>query len=247
MAKLDGKVAVITGASSGIGEATAEALAAEGANVAVAARRTDRLDDLAQRIKDGGGKVITVECDVADEDQAHALIQKTEAEFGRVDILVNNAGVMLLSRLDKGLSDEWRQMFDVNVLGLMYVTNAALEVMKRQQSGHVVNISSVAGRVTNPNGGVYSGTKFAVNAISDGLRKENVDDNLRVTVIEPGAVATELTEHISDEDALDAIQSRIGKLDPLQSEDIANAVAYAVTQPDRVNVDEILIKPAKQA
>lgn len=247
MAKLDGKVAVITGASSGIGEATAEALAAEGASVAVAARRKDRLDGLAKRIEGNGGRVLTVECDVADEGQAHDLIQKTEAEFGRVDILVNNAGVMLLSRLDKGLSDEWRQMFDVNVLGLMYVTNAALEVMKRQQSGHIVNISSVAGRVTNPNGGVYSGTKFAVNAISDGLRKENVGDNLRVTVIEPGAVATELTEHISDEDALDAIQSRIGKLDPLQSEDIANAVAYAVTQPDRVNVDEILIKPAKQA
>jgi NADP-dependent 3-hydroxy acid dehydrogenase YdfG len=247
MAKLEGKVAVITGASSGIGEATAEALAAEGASVAVAARRTDRLDGLAKRIEGNGGRVLTVECDVADEGQAHDLIQKAEAEFGRVDILVNNAGVMLLSRLDKGLSDEWRQMFDVNVLGLMYVTNAALEVMKRQQSGHVVNISSVAGRVTNPNGGVYSGTKFAVNAISDGLRKENVDDNLRVTVIEPGAVATELTDHISDEDALDAIQSRIGKLDPLQSEDIANAVAYAVTQPDRVNVDEILIKPAKQA
>ncbi len=247
MAKLDGKVAVITGASSGIGEATAEALAAEGASVAVAARRKDRLDGLAKRIEGNGGRVLTVECDVADEGQAHDLIQKTEAEFGRVDILVNNAGVMLLSRLDKGLSDEWRQMFDVNVLGLMYVTNAALEVMKRQQSGHIVNISSVAGRVTNPNGGVYSGTKFAVNAISDGLRKENVDDNLRVTVIEPGAVATELTEHISDEDALDAIQSRIGKLDPLQSEDIANAIAYAVTQPDRVNVDEILIKPAKQA
>ncbi|CAN5239895.1 SDR family oxidoreductase [soil metagenome] len=247
MAKLEGKVAVITGASSGIGEATAEALAAEGASVAVAARRTDRLDGLAKRIEGNGGRVLTVECDVADEGQAHDLIQKTEAEFGRVDILVNNAGVMLLSRLDKGLSNEWRQMFDVNVLGLMYVTNAALEVMKRQQSGHIVNISSVAGRVTNPNGGVYSGTKFAVNAISDGLRKENVDDNLRVTVIEPGAVATELTDHISDEDALDAIQSRIGKLDPLQSEDIANAVAYAVTQPDRVNVDEILIKPAKQA
>lgn len=247
MAKLEGKVAVITGASSGIGEATAEALAAEGASVAVAARRTDRLDGLAKRIEGNGGRGLTVECDVADEGHARDLIQKTEAEFGRVDILVNNASVMLLSRLDKGLSDEWRQMFDVNVLGLMYVTNAALEVMKRQQSGHVVNISSVAGRVTNPNGGVYSGTKFAVNAISDGLRKENVDDNLRVTVIEPGAVATELTEHISDEDALDAIQSRIGKLDPLQSEDIANAVAYAVTQPDRVNVDEILIKPAKQA
>jgi NADP-dependent 3-hydroxy acid dehydrogenase YdfG len=247
MAKLDGKVAVITGASSGIGEATAEALAAEGASVAVAARRKDRLDGLAQRIEESGGRVLTVECDVAEEGQAHDLIQQVERELGRVDILVNNAGVMLLSRVDKSLSNEWRQMFDVNVLGLLYVTDAALEVMKRQQSGHIVNISSVAGRVTNPNGGVYSGTKFAVNAISDGLRKENVGDNLRVTVIEPGAVATELTEHISDEDALDAINSRIGQMDPLQSEDIANAIAYAVTQPARVNVDEILIKPTDQA
>jgi NADP-dependent 3-hydroxy acid dehydrogenase YdfG len=138
-------------------------------------------------------------------------------------------------------------MFDVNVLGLLYVTDAALAVMKRQQSGHIVNISSVAGRVTNPNGGVYSGTKFAVNAISDGLRKENVGDNLRVTVIEPGAVATELTEHISDGEAKNAIETRVGQMDPLQSEDIANAIAYAVTQPARVNVDEILIKPAQQA
>lgn len=247
MAKLDGKVAVVTGASSGIGAATAEALAAEGASVAVAARRRERLDGLAQRIEGNGGQVMTVECDVTDEGQAHDLIQRVEAELGRVDILVNNAGVMLLSRIDKGLSDEWRQMFDVNVLGLLYVTDAALEVMKRQQSGHIVNISSVAGRRSGTLRGTYSGTKYAVNAISEALRQEHVDDNVRVTIIEPGAVATELTEHISDEDAKSGIEGMISKLDPLQSEDIANAIAYAVTQPERVNVDEILIKPAKQA
>lgn len=247
MAKLDGKVAVVTGASSGIGEATAEALAAEGASVAVAARRRERLDGLAQRIEDNGGKVLTVECDVTDEERAHELIRRVEQELGRVDILVNNAGVMLLSRIDKGLSDEWRQMFDVNVLGLLYVTDAALGVMKRQGSGHIVNISSVAGRRSGTLRGTYSGTKYAVNAISEALRQEHVDDNVRVTIIEPGAVATELTEHISDEDARSGIEGMISRLDPLQSEDIANAVTYAVTQPERVNVDEILIKPAKQA
>ena len=247
MAKLEGKVAVVTGASSGIGEATAEALVAEGASVVVAARRRDRLDGLSRRIEGNGGRVLTVECDVTDEGQAHELIRQAEEEFGRVDILVNNAGVMLLSRIDKGLSDEWRQMFDVNVLGLLYVTDAALEVMKRQQGGHIVNISSVAGRRSGTLRGTYSGTKYAVNAISEALRQEHVDDNVRVTIIEPGAVATELTEHISDEEAKSGIEGMIGKLDPLQSEDIANAIAYAVTQPERVNVDEILIKPAKQA
>jgi len=246
MAKLEGKVAVVTGASSGIGEATAEALAAEGASVAAAARRKDRLDGLAQRIEDNGGRVLTVECDVTDEEQAHELIRQTERELGRVDILVNNAGVMLLSRIDKSLSDEWRQMFDVNVLGLLYTTDAALEVMKRQSSGHIVNISSVAGRRSGPLTGTYSGTKYAVNAISEALRKEHVDDGVRVTVIEPGAVVTELTEHISDEEAKSGIEGMIGQFDPLQKEDIAGAIAYAVTQPDRVNVDEILIMPAGQ-
>lgn len=247
MAKLDGKVAVISGASSGIGEATAEALAAEGAKVAVAARRRERLDDLSRRIEKSGGQVLAVECDVTSEDQAHDLIRKVDEEFGRVDILVNNAGVMLLSRIDKGLSDEWRQMFDINVLGLLYVTDAALAVMKRQQGGHIVNISSVAGRRSGSLRGTYSGTKYAVNAISEALRQEHVDDNLKVTIIEPGAVSTELTEHISDEDARSGIEGMISRLDPLQSEDIASAIAYAVTQPERVNVDEIMIKPAKQA
>lgn len=150
MAKLEGKVAIITGASSGIGEATAEALAAKGAAVVVAARRADRLEDLVGRINGDGGRVLSVECDVTDEEQAHDLVQRARDEFGSVDILVNNAGVMQLSKIEKGLSDEWRTMFDVNVLGLLYVTEATVQVMKEQGSGHLVNISSVAGRKSGP-------------------------------------------------------------------------------------------------
>lgn len=245
MAKLDGKVAVVTGASSGIGEATAEALAAEGATVVVAARREDRLEDLVGRIEGTGGQVLSVSCDVTNEEQAHALIERAEAEFGRVDILVNNAGVMLLSRIDKGLSDQWRQMFDVNVLGLLYATDAAIKVMKRQSAGHIVNISSVAGRKVRVTGGVYSGTKWAVNAISEALRMELQDEGIRITIVEPGAVRTELTEHITDQDALDAMSGMLS-LDILKSEDIANSIVYAVTQPENVSVNEILIRPTQQ-
>ncbi len=245
--KLNGKVAVVTGASSGIGEATAEALAAEGAAVVVAARREERLSELVERINNGdGGKALAVECDVTDEGQAHDLIRRANDEFGRVDILVNNAGVMQLSKVEKGLSDEWRTMFEVNVLGLLYITDAAVQVMKEQGSGHVVNISSVAGRKTRPGVGVYSGTKFAVNAISEALRQELIEDNVRVTVVEPGAVETELPNHITDEEAkagIDALYQR----DILQAEDIANAIAYCVTQPERVSVNEILIRPTQQA
>jgi NADP-dependent 3-hydroxy acid dehydrogenase YdfG len=246
VAKLDGKVAVVTGASSGIGEATAEALAAEGASVVVAARREERLADLSKRIEGNGGRVLAAACDVADEGQAHGLIQKAEEEFGRVDILVNNAGVMLLSTVGKGLSEEWRQMFDVNVLGLLYTTDAAIETMKRQGSGHLVNISSVAGRkVTRDSSGVYAGSKFAVGAISEGLRQELLEDNIRVTIVEPGAVETELADHITDEDARQSLGGLLN-LEILQAEDIANAIVYAVTQPERVSVNEILIRPTQQ-
>ncbi len=245
MAKLDGKVAVVTGASSGIGEATAEALAAEGATVVVAARREDRLEDLVGRIEGNGGQVLSISCDVTNEEQAHALIERAESEFGQVDILVNNAGVMLLSRIDKSLSDQWRQMFDVNVLGLLYATDAAIKVMKRQSAGHIVNISSVAGRKVRVTGGVYSGTKWAVNAISEALRMELQEDGIRITIVEPGAVKTELTEHITDEDALDAMSGLLS-LDILKAEDIANSIVYAVTQPENVSVNEVLIRPTQQ-
>jgi NADP-dependent 3-hydroxy acid dehydrogenase YdfG len=246
MAKLDGKVAVVTGASSGIGEATAEALAAEGAAVVVAARREDRLSDLVGRIRGEGGRVLAAVCDVTEESQAHGLIRKAQEEFGSVDILVNNAGVMLLSKVGKGLSDEWRQMFDVNVMGLLYATDAAIEVMKRQGGGHLVNVSSVAGRkVTRDASGVYAGSKHAVGAISEGLRQELLEDNIRVTIVEPGAVETELATHITDQEARESIGA-LAQIEILQSEDIANAIAYAVTQPERVSVNEILIRPTQQ-
>jgi len=246
MTKLDGKVAVVTGASSGIGEATAEALAAEGAAVVVAARREERLADLVERIRDGGGRVLAAVCDVTDESQAHGLIHKAEEEFGSVDVLVNNAGVMLLSTVGKGLSEEWRRMFDVNVMGLLYATEAAIEVMKRQGGGHLVNVSSLAGRkVTRDSSGVYAGTKFAVHAISEGLRQELLEDNIRVTIVAPGAVDTELPDHITDEDARESL-SGLMSLERLQAEDIAGAIAYAVTRPARMSVNEILIRPTQQ-
>ncbi len=246
MAKLDDKVAIITGASSGIGEATAEALAMEGCAVVVAARREERLDDLVERINGDGGKALSVSCDVTDEEQAHELIQRAKDQFGRVDILVNNAGVMQLSKVAKGLSDEWRTMFEVNVLGLLYATDAAIEVMKEQGSGHLVNISSLASRGTRPGLGVYSGTKMAVNGISESLRQELLEDNIRVTMVEPGAVRTELPDHISDEEAREGLSSLLERLDILQAQDIANAIVYVVTQPQRVSINEILIRPSQQ-
>jgi len=246
MAKLDGKVAVITGASSGIGEATAEALAAEGASVVISARRRDRLEDLVERISGDGGKAVAVECDITEEEQAHGLIRQAKDEFGRVDILVNNAGVMQLSEVEKGLSDEWRTMFEVNVLGLLYVTDAAIETMKEQGSGHLVNISSLASRGTRPALGVYSGTKMAVNGISEALRQELLEDNIRVTMVEPGAVETELPEHITDEEARQGLNTMLEQLEPLKAEDIAIAITYVVTQPQRVSINEILIRPSQQ-
>ncbi len=244
--RLNDKVAVVTGASSGIGEATVRALSAEGATVVAGARRKERLDGLVEEVTQGGGKAIAVECDVTDEGQAHELVRRAVEEFGRIDILVNNAGVMLLSAVGKGLSDQWRNMFGVNVLGLLYATDAAIETMRRQGGGHLVNISSVAGRkVTRDSSGVYAGTKHAVGAISEGLRQELLAHNIRVTIVEPGAVATELPDHITDEDARESLGGLLN-LEILQAEDIANAIVYAVTQPERVSVNEILIRPTQQ-
>ena len=244
--KLDGKVALVTGASSGIGEATALALAEEGASVAISARRADRLEDLARRIEAKGGKVKAIVADVASEDQAREMVVTANAAFGRLDILVNNAGVMLLGPIANADTEDWRRMIQTNVLGLMYATHAALPLMRAQGAGHIVNISSVAGRTARAGAGVYNASKWGVGAFSESLRQEVYKDKIRVTIIEPGAVATELTQHITHPDSKKQIEDFVQAMTPLESEDIAAAILYAVTQPPRVNVNEILIRPTDQ-
>lgn len=244
--KLDGNVALVTGASSGIGEATAIALAAEGAKVAITARRADRLETVEKTIRDAGGEAFAVVGDVQAEAAASDMVRETHDRFGRLDILVNNAGLMLLGPITNADTEDWRRMVNTNVLGLMYMTHAALPIMREQKSGHIVNISSVAGRVARNGSGVYNATKWGVGAFSESLRQEVTKDHIRVTIIEPGAVATELTEHITNQEAKKGIRDWISQMTPLESEDIAAAILYAVTQPQRVNVNEILIRPTDQ-
>jgi NADP-dependent 3-hydroxy acid dehydrogenase YdfG len=244
--KLADKVAIITGASSGIGEATAIALAAEGAKVAIAARRGERLQALTERIEANGGKALPIVTDVTDQTQVNNLVQKVNAELGRVDILVNNAGIAILGTIEAGNPADWRRSFDINVLGVLYATHAVLPLLKAQKSGHIVNISSVAGRTARAGVGVYNATKWGVNAFSEALRQEVYRDNIRVTIIEPGLVETEINNHVTDPVAKQSIEQRIKAITPLQAEDIAAAIIYAVTQPQRVNVNEILIRPTGQ-
>ena len=244
--RLDGKTAVVTGASSGIGEATALALAAEGARVAIAARRRDRLETLAGRIEESGGEAFPIVADVAREDEARDMIVGANARWGGLDILVNNAGVMLLGPTLDADTEDWRRMMQVNVLGLMYTTHAALPRLRARGGGHVVNVSSVAGRTARAGAGVYNASKWGVGAFSESLRQEVSKDKIRVTVIEPGAVATELTEHITHAESKRQIQQFVQAMNPLEAEDIAAAILYAVTQPPRVNVNEILIRPTDQ-
>ena len=244
--KLEGQAALVTGASSGIGEATALALAAEGAAVAMAGRRTDKLEALARRIAETGGKAKVITADVSVEDQAREMVAEANAAFGRLDILVNNAGVMLLGPIANADTEDWRRMMETNVLGLMYATHAAVPLMRAQGSGHVVNISSVAGRTARAGSGVYNASKWGVGAFSESLRQEVYKDKIRVTIIEPGAVDTELTHHITNAEAKKQTQDFYQGMTALQSEDIAAAIVYAVTQPPRVNVNEILIRPTDQ-
>jgi NADP-dependent 3-hydroxy acid dehydrogenase YdfG len=244
---LDGRVAVVTGASSGIGEATAEALAREGATVAVAARRLDRLEELARRISDEGGRAETFEVDVTDEDQAHGLILDSEEKLGGLDILINNAGLMLLGPVQGADTEEWRRMVDVNCLGLLYCTHAALPIMQQRGGGHIVNVSSVAGRHADLGSAVYNMTKWGVVGFSEALRQEALHSNVRVTVVEPGFVATELHGHNELPvvvEGVEKMRSQIG--DVLEAEDIADAITYVVTRPERVDVNEILIRPTRQ-
>jgi NADP-dependent 3-hydroxy acid dehydrogenase YdfG len=243
---LSGQVVAITGASSGIGEATALACARSGAAVALAARRADRIQALAERIAGEGGRAIAVRADVGDEAQAHAFIERAHSELGRLDVLVNNAGVMLLGPIENAPTDEWRQMIHVNVFGVLYCTHAALPLMHQQGSGHIVNISSVAGRVARAGSAVYNLTKWGVGAFSEALRQEGIAMGVRVTVIEPGAVATELAGHNRPE-VLEQIAKRFGGITLLSAEDIANAIIYAIGQPQHVSVNEVLIRPSEQA
>ena len=242
---LAGKVALVTGASSGIGEATAAALAAAGAKVAIAARRADRLEALAARIETAGGMALRIEADVTSNDDVTAMIGKVVAEWDRLDILVNNAGVMLLSPAAEATLDDWRQMVELNLLALMGVTKAALPHL-RAAKGHIVNVSSVAGRVANPGASGYAATKFGVVGFSELLRREVYADKVRVTVIEPGLVRTELGDHITNAASKAGLDQRLATMEALTAEDIAASILYAVSQPARVNVNEIVIRPTDQ-
>lgn len=244
---MDGKTAVITGASSGIGEATALALAGAGASVALAGRREDRISDLAARINLEGGKALPVKTDVTDEQQCRHLVEHAEAELGGVDVVVNNAGVMLLGPIAGADPEEWRRMVGANLMGVLYVTDAALRIMLRQGSGHFVNMSSVAGRFASIGAGVYNATKFAVNAFSEVLRQETHAAGVRVTVIEPGYVETELQQHTTNplaREAMSKFHERVTQ--PLQAADIAESVLWAVTRPPHVAVAEVLVRPSEQ-
>jgi NADP-dependent 3-hydroxy acid dehydrogenase YdfG len=243
---LSGRTALVSGASSGFGEAIALSLAAAGAKVAISARREDRLQALKKTIEDKGGEAVTIVADFSKEAEAFDAVRQAEKAFGKLDILINNAGVMYLEPLADADLGRWRHMFELNVLGLIAASQAALPGMKARRDGHIVNIASTAGRVANPNGAGYSGTKFAVVAVSEALRKEVYKDNIRVTVIEPGVAQTELRDHVAHEGAQKAVNDWAASLRQLQAGDIANAVLYAVSQPDYVCINEILMRPTDQ-
>ena len=246
---LEGTVALVTGASSGIGAATAAGLAAQGAAVALAARRGDRLGALAADIGEQGGRALVLECDVTDERQAAGAVERTVGELGRLDTLVNNAGVMLLGPVAGAPMAEWQQMVQLNVLGLLYCAYAALPHLLRaaeDEPRHVadmVNISSVAGRAARNGNGVYSLTKHGVGAFSESLRQEVTKRYVRVSLVEPGATATELASHNRPE-VLEGIRSQFGQT--MDATDIADAITYIVTRPRHVAVNEMLIRPTEQ-
>jgi NADP-dependent 3-hydroxy acid dehydrogenase YdfG len=249
--RLDGTVALVTGASSGIGEATALALAGHGAAVALVARRADRLAALADKIRAGGGTTVAIEADVTDEAQARAAVTRTVKELGRLDTLVNNAGVMLLGPVVDAPVEEWQRMLQVNLAGLLYCAHAALPHLLRaaedgpRRVADLVNVSSVAGRVARNGSAVYNATKHGVGAFSEGLRQEVTRRHVRVSLVEPGAVSTELAGHNRPE-VLESIKRRFSATERLEAEDIADAIHYIVSRPRHVAVNEILVRPTDQ-
>jgi NADP-dependent 3-hydroxy acid dehydrogenase YdfG len=240
-----GKVVVITGASSGLGEATARFLSAGGATVVLGARRAERLKALADELIGIGGKARTVVTDVTDREQVKRLVDTAVQSFGRIDVIINNAGLMQQSPLERLKIDEWDNMIDINIKGVLYGIAAALPHMQQQKAGHIINVSSVAGHKVTPAGVVYSATKHAVRAISEGLRQEVTPYNIRTTVISPGAVATELPNHITDPASAANIQKFYEGF-AIPADSFARAVAFAISQPDDMDVNEILFRPTRQ-
>ena len=248
---LDGTVALVTGASSGIGAATARYLASAGAAVTIAARRADRLAELADEITRAGGRALIHETDVTDPAQAQAMVETTVRDLGRLDIVINNAGVMLLGPIENAPMEEWERMVHLNVLGLLYTAHAALpHLLKAAEIGprrvaDIINISSVAGRVARRGSGVYNLSKFGIGAFSESLRQEVTGRHVRVALVEPGAVSTELTSHLRPEIREQTAQ-RLANIERLHADDIADAITYMVTRPRRMAVNEMLIRPTEQ-
>ena len=242
---IEGKVVVITGASSGLGEATARLLSAQGASVVLGARRIDRLGVLADELSRRGGKALAVPTDVVQCDQVKRLVDAAVQTYGRIDVMINNAGLMPQALLERLKIDEWNRMIDVNIKGVLYGIAAALPHMKRQKAGHFINVSSVAGHRVGPGFAVYAATKYAVRALSEGLRQEVKPYNIRTTVISPGAVATELPNTVTDPQAAERIRKFYAEV-AIPAESFARAVAFAMSQPEEVDVNEILFRPTRQ-
>ena len=242
---IEGKVIVITGASSGLGEAAARHLSAEGSTVVLGARRVDRIEAIANELKGGGSKALAIATDVTDHQQVKGLVDTAIKEYGRIDVMINNAGVMLHSPLERYKIDDWDQMIDINIKGVLYGIAAALPYMKQQMSGHFINISSVAGHKIRPAGAVYAATKHAVRVISEGLRMEVKPYNIRTTIISPGAVDTELIDRMTEPDIREAAQKATEDL-AIPAERFARIVAFAIGQPDDTDINEILFRPTNQ-
>jgi NADP-dependent 3-hydroxy acid dehydrogenase YdfG len=239
------KIVVITGASSGIGESTARLLASKAAKVVLGARRKDRIDALVRDIRDAGGAATGFQTDVTKRDQVEELVQGALREHDRIDVIVNNSGIMPIAPIAALKVEEWDRMIDVNIRGLLYGVAAVLPIMQRQKAGHIINTASILGfKVLAPGGTVYSATKFAVRAITEGLRIELKNDNIRTTMISPGAVATELPESSSEEETRKYLRELYQIAIPAKS--IAQAIAYAIEQPAEVEIDEIVIRPTAQ-
>jgi NADP-dependent 3-hydroxy acid dehydrogenase YdfG len=250
--RLVGTVALVTGASSGIGEAAARRLAADGADLALVARRSDRIEALAAELREGGVRALAIEADVSEREQAEAAVARAAEELGRLDVVVNNAGVMLLGPILEAPVEEWERMVEVNLLGLLYVSKAALPHLlsaaesEPRRVADLVNVSSVAGRVARLGSGVYNATKHGVGAFSESLRQEVTGRHVRVSLIEPGAVATELVSHNRPE-VQEQLKDRFGEIERLAAEDIADAISYVVGRDRHIAINEVLIRPTEQS